>query len=175
MSGRTTTWEQAVHLLWQSPWVGYGFQGDRYYLGQHMHDGFLHVFFQSGLLGGGAILIGLGIVWFYLIKYFFLEQPSDKTLIPTEMPAIFLFMTISSFTESTFAYFSAAWLLAAPAVAYVIALHWKLRFAPRPAVRVPKTPTQGRRRKPKELDPLPSDLTEPVIYSPHQRYPIRYV
>jgi hypothetical protein len=62
-----------------------------------------------------------------MIKYFFLHQPADRSLIPPEIPAVFLFVTISSFTESTFAYFSAAWLLSAPIVAYVMALHQHMR------------------------------------------------
>ena len=123
MTGRTLTWDDGLRLLWKSPWVGFGFQADRYFLGQHMHNAFLHVLVQSGLLGGGVILIGLAIVWYYLIKYFFIKVPADKTLVPPEIPAVLLFVTISSITESTFAYFSAAWLLSAPIVAYVMALH----------------------------------------------------
>ena len=134
MSGRTVTWEEGLRLLWQSPWVGFGFQADRYFLGEHMHNAFLHVLIQSGLLGGVAILFGLAIVWWYLIEYFFIHQPRDKSLIPPEIPAVFLFVTISSWAESTFAYFSAAWLLSAPIVAYVMALHRKMR---RVTVRVP--------------------------------------
>jgi O-antigen ligase len=127
MTGRTATWDDALRILGQSPWVGFGFQADRYLLNAHMHDAFLHVLIQSGLLGGGAILLGMGIVWYYLIKYFFLEQPPDKSLIPPEIPAVFLFVTISSITESTFAYYSAAWLLSAPIVAYVMALHVRMQ------------------------------------------------
>jgi O-antigen ligase len=127
MTGRTSTWGDALHVLPDSPWVGFGFQADRYLLNSHMHDAFLHVLIQSGLLGGGAILIGLTIVWFHLIKYFFLQQPRDKSLIPPDIPAVFLFVTISSITESTFAYYSAAWLLSAPIVAYVMALHLRLQ------------------------------------------------
>lgn len=128
MTGRTATWEGGVHYLADSPWIGYGFQADRYLLGgEHMHNAFLHVLFQAGILGGGAILIGLAIVWAYIIKYFFIHQPADRSLIPPEIPAVFLFVTISSFTESTFAYFSAAWLLSAPIVAYVMALHRHIR------------------------------------------------
>jgi O-antigen ligase len=126
LTGRTVTWKQGLDLLWKSPWVGLGFQADRLLVG-HMHNAFLHVLVQSGFLGGGAILIGLAIVWGYIIKYFFIEQPPDKSLIPPEVPAVFLFVTISSFTESTFAYFSAAWLLSAPIVAYVWALHRHMR------------------------------------------------
>jgi len=127
MTGRTVTWKEGWRLLWKSPWVGFGFQADRYYLGQHMHNAFLHVLIQSGLLGGAGILIGLAIVWYYVIKYFFLHQPTDNSLIPPEIPAVFLFVTISSVAESTFAYFSATWLLSAPIVAYVMALHRHLR------------------------------------------------
>jgi len=130
MTGRTKIWAEGWHLLWKSPWMGFGFQADRYYLsGWHLHNAFLHVLLQSGFLGGGAILIGLAIVWYYLIKYFILHQPSDKSLIPPEIPAVFLFVTISSIMESTFAFFSAAWLLSAPIVAYVMALHRHLRRA----------------------------------------------
>jgi hypothetical protein len=127
MTGRTGTWDEGWRVLATSPWVGLGFQADRYYLHTHMHNAFLHVLFQAGFLGGGAILVGLAIVWFYLIKYFFVRQPADKSLIPAEIPAVFLFTTISSLTESTFAYFSAAWLLTAPIAAYVMALHRHLR------------------------------------------------
>ena len=123
MTGRTVTWEEGWHYLWDSPWVGLGFQADRFYVREHMHNAFLHVLFQSGFLGGGAMLIGIVIVWGYILKYFFLQPPRDKSLIPPEIPAVFLFVTISSVTESTFAYFSAAWLLSAPIVPYVMALH----------------------------------------------------
>lgn len=127
MTGRVTTWDEAWHVIESSPWVGLGFQADRFTVGQHMHNAFLHVFIQSGLLGGGAILIGLAITWYYLLKYFIISPPSDRSLVPREIPAVFLFVTISSMMESTFAYFSAAWLLSAPIVAYVMALHLHLK------------------------------------------------
>jgi O-antigen ligase len=123
MTGRTATWNDGLRLLAKSPWIGLGFQADRAFLGVHMHNAFLHVLVQSGMVGGGAILLALGIIWYYLIKHFFLHPPADRTMVPPEIPAVFLFVTISSITESTFAYFSAAWLLSAPIVAYAVALH----------------------------------------------------
>ena len=127
MTGRTQAWQEGWRLLAQSPWVGFGFEADSLCLGLHLHNAFLHALLQSGLLAGGAMILGLGIVWYLLIKYFFFRQPTDKSLIPPEIPAVFLFVTISSFLESTFAYFSATWLLSAPIVAYVIALHRHMR------------------------------------------------
>jgi O-antigen ligase len=135
LTGRTKIWEDGCRLLWQSPWVGFGFQADRYYLKWHLHNAFLHVLIQSGLLGGGAILIGLAIVGCYLTKYFILQPPSDKSLIPPEIPAVFLFVILSSVLQSTFAYFSATWLLSAPIVAYVLALHRHLQRARAKAAR----------------------------------------
>ena len=153
MTGRTVYWQQGWRLLWKSPWVGFGFQADRYYLaGAHMHNAFLHVLIQSGFLGGGAILIGLAIVWYFLIQDFFLRQPTDKSLIPPEIPAVFLFMTISSVAESTFAYYSAAWLLSAPIVAYAIALHRKIQRALAAAARERGKTMRFGRRRPRELD-----------------------
>lgn len=127
LTGRTGTWEEAWRFLGNSPVVGLGFQSDRVYLHTHMHDAFLHVLFQAGIVGGGAMIIALAMVWYYIIKYFFVNKPADKSLIPPEIPAIFLFVTISSITESTFAYFSAAWLLSAPIVPYVMALDRHMR------------------------------------------------
>ncbi len=130
MTGRTTTWDHALRVFGESPWVGFGFQADRLYLGgEHMHNALLHAYFQAGLIGGTAILVGLLIVWAYTIKYFFIQRPADLSLTPAEYPAVLLFTTISSITESTFAYFSAAWLLTAPIVPYVMALHRKIRGA----------------------------------------------
>ena len=129
MTGRTTAWEEGWSYLAGSPWVGLGFQSDRYFLHTHLHNAFLHVLFQAGFLGGGGILVGYMIISYYVIKYFFLRKPADKSLIPPEIPAIFLFVTISSVTESTFAYFSATWLMGAPIVAYVMALHRHVRAA----------------------------------------------
>jgi hypothetical protein len=92
-----------------------------------MHNAFLHVLVQAGILGGGAILLALGVVWFFTLKHFYFEQPKDRSLIPSEIPGVLLFVTISSFAESTFAYFSAAWLLSAPIFGYVMALEFKSR------------------------------------------------
>jgi O-antigen ligase len=127
MTGRVPIWEEGWHAIEGSPWIGLGFQADRYVVREHMHNAFLHVFIQSGLIGGTAILIALAITWYYLLKYFIFRPPSDQSLIPQEIPAIFMFLTISSVMESTFAYFSAAWLLSAPIVAYVVALNVHLR------------------------------------------------
>ncbi|HMD85558.1 MAG TPA: O-antigen ligase family protein [Terriglobia bacterium] len=155
LTGRTQGWVKGWHLIWKSPWMGLGFQADRHYLGLHMHDAFLHALIQSGILGGVAIFIALGIVWYYTIRYFFRNQPSDRSLIPPEIPAIFLFVTLSSLTESTFAYYSAAWLLSAPIIAYVMALHQHMRKISLQASQERELRIRLARRKSRVLAPLP--------------------
>jgi len=162
MTGRTKVWEEGLHLVSSSPWVGYGFQADRYYLQFHMHNAFLHVFIQSGFLGGGGILLGLAIAWYFIIKCFFLHPPTDKSLVPPEIPAVFLFVTISSVMESTFAYFSAAWLLSAPIVAYAIALNRHVRKAKLKASQERALRALLANRRPKVVDPLPPPQPPPL-------------
>lgn len=148
LTGRTMIWEKGFDLVLKSPWVGYGFQADRYFLNNmHIHDAFLHALIQSGLMGGGAIILALIIIWYYVLRYFFISQPSDKSLIPPDIPAVLLFVTFSSLTESTFAYFSAAWLLSAPIAAYVIALHWHVGKSRAKAARQRLREDWSRRRR----------------------------
>jgi O-antigen ligase len=135
MTGRTRIWEEGWALFLKSPWWGFGFQADRYYLeGQHMHDAFLHALVQSGVLGAGALFLALVVVWVLTIKHFILWQPADKLLISSEIPGVLMFITLSSATESTFAYYSAAWLLSAPIFAYVLALNKQLQRSRRMAL-----------------------------------------
>jgi O-antigen ligase len=158
---RTDIWQEGWQLFWKSPWVGFGFQADRYFMeGLHMHNAFLHALVQSGFLGGVAIFIGLAIVWYYTIYYFFLHQPADKSLIPPEIPAILLFTTVSSITESTFAYYSAAWLLCAPTVVYVMSLHARMRKVSLKATQDRQQKLRLAKRKPRVV--LPPFETPPA-------------
>lgn len=126
ITGRTDTWRAGWALFLRSPWWGFGFQADRYMGVGHMHNAFLHVLVEGGILGGAAIYLALIIVWWLTIKHFFLRPPQKESLLPPEIPGVLMFLTLSSIPESTFAYFSAAWLLSAPALAYVVALDRKL-------------------------------------------------
>lgn len=128
MSGRTVIWHKGIHLLSNSPWVGWGFQADRIYLeGWHLHNAFLAAFLQSGIVGGTALILAIGLIGFFIVKYFFVRRPASQELIPAEIPGIFLFLLVSSVAESTFAYFSAAWLLCAPIFAYSLVLHREIQ------------------------------------------------
>lgn len=164
LTGRTTIWEVGWHLFLKSPWVGFGFQADRVFMdGGHMHNALLHVLVQSGFLGGAAAITAIGITWFYTVRYFFSHQPADKSLIPSEIPAILLFVTISSITESTFAYYSAAWLLSAPIIGYVMALHRHLYKVSLKETQERSRQLRQARRRPRVLDSTPEDTPSPAL------------
>jgi O-antigen ligase len=127
MTGRTVTWHDGLKLINTSPWIGLGFQADRLYLDQHMHNALLLALAQSGFLGGIALTLGVFLISFLIVRDFFIVRPRNKDLIPAEIPGIFLFVVVSSIAEGTFAYFSAAWLLSAPIVVYVLTLHQQIR------------------------------------------------
>jgi O-antigen ligase len=130
MSGRTETWREGWELLLKSPLWGLGFQADRFYLwGTHMHDALMQALVQSGILGTVALFIAVFVAWWLTIKYFFIQPLRNAALIPPELPGVLAFLTISSVTESTFAYYSAAWLLGAPIFAYVTVLDRKIRWS----------------------------------------------
>ncbi len=171
-TGRTETWELGIRLFKDSPWVGLGFQADRIYLPlqQHMHNAFLSALVQSGSIGGGAAFLGLILIAYLISKYFFLRPLRNKAMIPAEIPGIFVFVVVSSIAESTFAYYSAAWLLSAPIVIYVLALHQQVRQA-HAAV------AQGKGGRTEPFRPFRkeemSPATEGVLPSTFKRFPYR--
>jgi O-antigen ligase len=173
MTGRTLTWQQGLQLLNDSPWVGLGFQADRIYLRfqQHMHNAFLSALVQSGVIGGGALFLGLIIIWYLIARYFFLHPLRNKDLIPAEIPGIFLFVTVSSIAESTFAYFSATWLLCAPIVVYVLVLDQQVRQAAAAVAKEKgKKMISARRQARKEVSAAAEGILPPAIDGlPHRR------
>jgi O-antigen ligase len=124
LTGRTATWQQGLEVVRHSPWLGLGFQADRYYLnGQHMHDTVLHALIQTGALGTIAYVAAYGLAWFLLVRLYLSRSSKD---LPDELPGVLVFFTIMSITESI-AYYSANWLLLAPVLAYIQVLAWQQR------------------------------------------------
>lgn len=122
LTGRTGQWMQGVAVFWRSPWVGLGFQADRYYLhGIQLENAFFHALIQTGILGTLAYVAAYALTWF-LTARLYLSPCSGK--LPDEIPGILAFFTIFSITESI-AYYSAAFLLLAPVLAYIQVAAWQ--------------------------------------------------
>ncbi len=122
LTGRTGQWMQGLAAVGQSPWVGLGFQADRYYLqGIQLENSFFHALIESGVLGTLAYVAAFALAWILLIQ---LYLSRSSTALPDEIPAILMFFTVFSVTESI-AYYSAAFLLLAPVLAYIQVAAWR--------------------------------------------------
>lgn len=122
LTGRTGQWFQGLAATRQSPWVGLGFQADRYYLhGIQIENALLHALIQTGILGTLAFAAAFVLAWYLLVKLY--ASPFAASL-PDEIPGILAFFTVMSVTEST-AYYGANWLLLAPVLAYIQVVAWQ--------------------------------------------------
>ena len=128
LSGRTATWRKGWEIFTTSPWVGLGFHADRYVLPQaaHIHNGLLHALLESGLIGTAAFVAAFAVALTFMVGLYWLGPESRRLLLAAEVPGILIFFTIMNVTESS-AYFSANWLLLAPAMAYLQLAFWKER------------------------------------------------
>jgi len=150
MTGRVATWHEGWELLRHSPWVGVGFQGDRIFLaGKHMHDGLLEALVQAGGLGGVLWLGALLLTWVLVLRLYRRRAPAYPLALPLDVPGILAFLTVGSFAESNFAYFSAAWLIGAPLLAYVQCLAMQRGLLPRLA-------KSARQARPRFAQPIPA-------------------
>jgi len=122
LTGRSGQWMQGLEAVRQSPWVGLGFQADRYYLhGIQIENAVFHALIQTGILGTLAYVAAYALAWILLIR---LYMSRSSTTLPDEIPGILMFFTVFSVTESI-AYYSAAFLLLAPVLAYIQVAAWQ--------------------------------------------------
>ena len=128
LSGRTVAWQQGWEVFKTSPWVGLGFHADRWFLAraQHVHNGLLQALLQSGLIGAAAFLAAFAAAVAFMLRLYWFSPESRRLPLAAEVPGILVFFMIMNATEST-AYFSANWLLLAPAMAYLQLAFWKDR------------------------------------------------
>jgi len=120
-SGRTVVWKASWDFLKQSPFLGYGFQGDRLILGTHIHNAMLHALFQTGWIGfipfAGALIWG----WILLVKSLTalsrLPLVHKRLLIQTA--GVLTFLTFRSIWESSGAFFGVDWFFLAAVYLYI--------------------------------------------------------
>jgi O-antigen ligase len=121
LTGRTNIWAAAMKVIGQSPWLGFGFRADRYLVHADMQNSFLHALIQAGVLGAIAYVAAFGMAWYLVIRLYLSPQSGDLF---DEVPAILMFFTVMSITE-TAAWYTADWLLLAPAFAYIQLFAWQ--------------------------------------------------
>ena len=124
LSGREMTWQRAIELIKQSPFIGWGFHADRLLLNsEHMHNSFLHAMIHAGIIGTVCFILAFITVWHLIVKSNifgrarFIQGPDQAMLIES---VLFLgFMTSRSFFESTGAFYGVDLLLIVPAMAFI--------------------------------------------------------
>jgi len=125
LSGRTVLWQQGWVLFKHSPWIGLGFQADRYFPPhQQISNTLMHALVQTGLLGTLAFMIAMILAIVLMVKLYVTSQTTRSAIFRDEVPGLLAFFIVLSITEST-AFFSASWLLLAPVLAYIQVLAWQ--------------------------------------------------
>jgi O-antigen ligase len=120
LTGRTVTWLEGWQALQQSPWVGLGFWGDRFFVhGSNMQSTFFDALIQAGFLGIAPFLIALLWVWAGILRFYSNRPAGEATSLPGELLAVMTFFTIYSLTEITCSFYSVGWMAMAPLFAHV--------------------------------------------------------
>ena len=112
-SGRSVVWKAGWDELKNSPFLGYGFQGDRLLLGTHMHNAMLHALFQTGWIG--FIPFAGALLWAWVNLIMALRVISRLSLLHKHLliqaAGILAFLTLRTIWESTGAFFGVDWII----------------------------------------------------------------
>jgi O-antigen ligase len=143
LTGRTATWAQGWQAVQQSPWVGLGFWGDRYFLGgQNMQNTLMDALVQSGFLGIIPFVIAIVWVWAGVLRFYSTKPAGEASSLPGELLGVMTFFTVYSLAEITFSFYSVGWMAMAPLFAHV-----QLRFyqnaRKRQSMRLSPAPVRG--------------------------------
>jgi O-antigen ligase len=121
MTGRTVTWNLGWHEVMKSPIFGWGFQSDRFLLGQHAHNAYLYALMTSGFVGGTAFVGGL--IWAWIIFLQVLRRGTADRLgqkvFLIQVGGILAFFMVRSIPEVSGAMFGIDLMLMVPVMAYL--------------------------------------------------------
>ena len=124
LSGRESTWSEAIALIKQSPVLGWGFHSDRIMIkSSHIHNSYIHAMLQSGIMGFilffGAVLSIWYVIWKRdVLRKIRVVEGIDKPLL-LESVLILGFMSSRGFFESTGAFFGVDLLILLPPIVYI--------------------------------------------------------
>jgi len=136
-SGRTQVWRKALDLSMDSPFLGYGFQADRYLLNTHAHNSFIHSLLQTGIVGTVPFLAGLLLAWLLLLRASLnmcLFSNDQKSMF-IQIGGMVLFLSVRAIYESTGAFFGVDWLLLGPILLYLQAINFQSAMGPQAATK----------------------------------------
>lgn len=126
-TGRTAVWRDALALFSESPWIGYGFQADRYLLQTHAHNSVVQSLLQAGIVGTIPFVVGLLLAWMLLLKASInrVQLSTDQRSLLLQVLGMITFLSVRSVSESTGAFFGVDWLLLGPMLIYLQVINSK--------------------------------------------------
>jgi len=121
MTGRTVTWDLGWEEVKRSPVIGWGFQSDRFLLGQHAHNAYLYALMTAGFVGAAAFVAGLIWAWFIFLRVLkrgTADRLGQKVFF-IQVGGILAFFTVRSIPEVSGAMFGIDLMLMIPVMAYL--------------------------------------------------------
>jgi len=128
LTGRTRAWDYGLATGLESPWLGWGFQADRFLIKEHVHNTYLYAFMTAGLPGLIAFMAGMVWAWVLFIKIIWkykIDNPSRRIFL-IQAGGILAFFTVRSIPEVCGALFAVDYMIMLPILAYLNLLHNKL-------------------------------------------------
>lgn len=127
-SNRVETWRESMGFFRMSPLVGLGFHADRFLVGQHVHNAWIHALIQAGLVGfaffAAAWLVSWRRVFQLGLARRFLNHEGEERVRLVEATLLLFFLSIRSVSESAGAFFGIDLLLLVPVMGY-LAARWR--------------------------------------------------
>ncbi|MGB8951130.1 MAG: O-antigen ligase family protein [Candidatus Aminicenantales bacterium] len=129
LTGRELTWQKALEQIKNSPFLGWGFHGDRILLqSEHMHNSYLHALIHGGIVGAVFFLAAIAGIWIHILRSGLFRRVremkgADQALV-IESILIIGFLSARSLFESTAAFYGVDLFLLIPAMAYVSFTAW---------------------------------------------------
>lgn len=130
LGGRIATWREGLEVTSHSPFLGFGFQADRFlvtppigiYVGAHMSNSYSQALIQTGIIGTIFFLGTFIVAWKHALRFLVNRSVAvngTDRLFLIEALALLVFFTFRSFFESTAAFYGVDLIMLAPAIAYL--------------------------------------------------------
>lgn len=121
MTGRDRAWTNSLLAFEGSPLFGFGFQADRFLIGEHVHNTYMYALLSGGLIG--LIFFALGMIWtwvmyFRLLLAGYVKEPLHK-LFFIQAGALLLFFTIRGIPEVSGPLFGVDLMVMLPIMLYI--------------------------------------------------------
>ena len=124
MSGRDRVWRSSWPEIFENPFLGQGFQADRFVTGQHVHNTYLYALMSAGFIGAGFFCLGLAWAWYLFWKAWRMRwgQFEGQYIHLIQVGGVLAFFTVRSVPEVSGSLYGIDLFLMVPAIAYLTVL-----------------------------------------------------